>query len=88
MQDNSDIIINSKNKVHITGVDGITGFNETEAVVSTNLGYLAVTGTGLCVDGFDREEGTVNISGDIRAVFYPGGNKNERGVFGKLFGKS
>lgn len=88
MQDSSDIIINSKSKVHITGVDGITGFSETEAVISTKLGYLAVTGNGLTVDGFDREEGTVNITGNIQAVFYPTGKKNEHGIFGRMFSKS
>lgn len=87
MQDISDIIVNSKSKVKITGVEGITAFSDNEAIFKTNLGYLAVTGTSLFVDGFDREEGTVNISGSIQAVFYPGGKKNDRGVFGKLFGK-
>ena len=85
--DNSDIIINSRSKVLITGVEGITGFSETEAVFKTALGCLAVTGSSLTVDGFDREEGTVNISGTIQAVFYPGTKKNERGVISRLFGK-
>ncbi|MBQ7699148.1 MAG: hypothetical protein IJT49_02260 [Clostridia bacterium] len=87
MLDNSDIIINSKSKVKITGVEGITGFGDTEAVFKTSLGYLAITGSSLTVDGFDREEGTVDLTGNISAVFYPGGKKNERGLFGKLFGK-
>ena len=80
MEENSDIIINSKSKVKITGVEGITGFSENEAVFKTTLGCLAVT-------GFDKENGTVNITGDIQAVFYPKTNRAERGMFGKLFGK-
>ena len=87
MQDNSDIIINSKSNVRITGVEGITGFSENEAVFKTNLGYLAVTGSSLIVEGFEREEGIVNITGNIKAVFYPGTQKSDRSVFGKLFGK-
>lgn len=87
MQDDSDIVINSRSKVRITGVEGITGFSENEAVFKTNLGYLAVTGSSLTVDGFDRDEGVVNVSGSIKAVFYPGGQKNDRGFFSKLFGK-
>ena len=85
--DNSDIVINSRNKVIITGVTGITGFSENEAVFKTTLGCLAVTGVSLTVDGFDREEGTVNISGSIQAVFYPGIKKAERGMTGRLFHK-
>lgn len=88
MQDKSDIIINSKSKMLITGVEGITDFSEKEAVFSTTLGYLAVSGSSLTVEGFDREEGTVNITGNIQAVFYPGGKKNERGFFGRVFGKN
>lgn len=87
MQDNSDIIINSKSKVSVTGVEGITGFSDNEAVFKTTLGYLAVTGSSLTVEGFDREAGTVDITGNIQAVFYPGGKKNERGMLGRLFGK-
>ena len=87
MQDNSDIIINSRNKITVTGVIGITSFSETEAVIKTNLGFLAVTGSSLTVDGFDREEGTVIITGSIQAAFYPGSKKSDRGVLGKLFGK-
>lgn len=86
--DTSDIIINSRNKVMISGVEGITGFSENEAVFKTNLGCLAVTGSSLTVEGFDREEGTVNITGNIQAVFYPGMKKPERGVISRLFGKN
>ena len=86
MNETSDITINSKKSMTVTGVDGIVNFSDTEAVFSTELGFLAVTGDGFTVDGFDKESGTVTVTGNITAVFYPGGKKDSRGFFKKLFG--
>ena len=86
MNETSEIIIDSRKSLTVSGVDGIVNFSETEAVFSTVLGFLAVTGSGFTVEGFDKENGTVKVTGNIAAVFYPGGKKDKRGFFKKLFG--
>lgn len=85
MNGSSDISVISRKKITVTGVQGIVNFSKTEAVFSTSLGFLAVTGADFTVDGFDKETGTVTVTGDIAAVFYPGGKKDKRGFFKKLF---
>ncbi|MBO4423005.1 MAG: sporulation protein YabP [Clostridia bacterium] len=85
MQGSGEIVISGREKLTVSGVDGIISFCETEAVLSTSLGYLAVTGSELKVDGFDRGQGNVIINGCINAVFYPGEKNGKNGFFGKLF---
>ncbi len=86
MGETSDITIRSQKDVTVTGVDGIVSFSETEAVLSTTLGFLAVTGSGFVFDGYDKDNGTAKITGKITAVFYPGGKKDKRSFIKKLFG--
>jgi sporulation protein YabP len=86
MQGQSDIIIESKSRLKLSGADGIISFSENEAVFSTVLGCLAVSGSGLTVESFDRENGEINVSGSIFAVFYPQKKSEEKGFFKRLFG--
>ena len=86
MPEESNITINNRCELNISGVDGITAFSENEAVLSTELGYLAVSGSDLHIDEFDRSTGAVVIKGKINAVFYPGGKKKETGFLKRLFG--
>lgn len=86
MSEFSDITVRSQRDITVTGVDGIVSFSETEAVLSTSLGFLAVTGSGFVFDGYDKDNGTAQITGKINAVFYPGGKKDKRSFFKKLFG--
>lgn len=83
----SDIIINSRSKAQITGVSGIVGFSSSEAVFKTELGVTAVTGSNLTIDNFDRENGIINITGNIKAAFYPSSKKDEGGFFKRMFDK-
>ena len=85
MNEISDITIKSRTSVSVTGVDAIINFSDTEAVFTTALGILAVSGTELYIDGFDKENKTVTVKGTVSAVFYPGGKKDNRSFFKKLF---
>jgi len=89
MQNECDLIIKSRSKAQITGASGIISFNENEAVFSTELGCLAIAGTKLTVDNFDRQNGVITVSGSINAAFYPLSkqNKSEDGLFKRMFGK-
>ena len=83
----SDIIINSRRKVKLTGVSGITSFSANEAVFKTELGVAAVTGSNLIIDNFDRENGIIDLEGNIKAVFYPSDKKDEGGIIKRMFTK-
>ena len=85
MSEQSDITISSRKRAVIGGVDGILGFNGSEALFSTALGRVVISGSGLTVDGFDREAGTVTVNGKIDAVFYPAKRNESNGFFKSLF---
>ena len=87
MSEESEIRILSKKSLTVTGAESMIGFSDREAVISTDLGILAVTGDGLTVDEFNKADMTISISGNIRAVFYPGNIKDARGFFKRAFGK-
>ena len=86
MQGSSDIILESKSRLKLTGADGIISFSENEAVFSTSLGLLAVSGSGLTVESFDRDSGEISVKGSVYAVFYPQKKSGEKGFFKRLFG--
>ena len=85
----SKVTIYSRSKAEITGASGIISFNENEAVFSTELGCLALSGTALTIDSFDRENGIITVSGSVNAAFYPltKKDKNEDGLLKRMFGK-
>jgi sporulation protein YabP len=88
MAEQSEIRIISKKSLFVSGADGITGFSDREAVISTSLGILAVSGHDLQIEEFNRAEMTVTIKGTVSAVFYPGNKKRDaRGFFSRVFGK-
>ena len=88
MQD-SEIIITKRSSAKITGATGIISFSDNEAVFKTELGCLALTGTSLTVDSFDRENGVILVSGNINAAFYPSSKteKNGDGFIKRMFSK-
>ena len=89
MQGSGEIVISGREKLTVSGVDGIISFCETEAVLSTSLGYLAVTGSELKVDGFDRGQGNVIISSvagtDVLAEIPAGSGPVKKGTVCKGF---
>ncbi len=88
MQNESEIKITNRKRAEITGASGIIGFNENEAVISTELGCLAVAGVNLVIDSFDRENGIIVVTGSINAAFYPSkAAGSEDGWLKRMFGK-
>lgn len=71
----------------ITGVRDVKAFNESEILLETDMGNLAIKGTDLHVTKLTLEKGEVEVDGTIDSFQYSGARDGtpERGVFGKLF---
>lgn len=71
----------------ITGVRDVKAFNESEILLETDMGNLAIKGTDLHVTKLTLEKGEVEVDGTIDSFQYSGVRDGtpERGVFGKLF---
>ena len=79
-------IIDRKNLL-ITGVKKIDNFNSEEFLLSTNMGYLVITGKDLELIKLDTEKGNISIRGLINSFNYKENikSKKEESIITKLF---
>ena len=78
-----NIIIENREKMHLTGVKEVKSFNEEEMILITELGELHIKGTGLHINVFNVDSGEMNIEGMLNALGYKG-NVTPKGIMGKL----
>ena len=71
----------------ITGVRDVKAFNESEIVLDTDMGMLAIKGTDLHVTKLTLEKGEVEVDGSVDSLVYSGmkAADTQRGVLGRLF---
>ena len=67
---NHGISINERKLVFLTGVVKIESFDEEEFLLETNMGYLAIKGSGLEIVRLDTKDGTLSIKGNIDSLSY------------------
>ena len=67
---NHGISINERKLVYLTGVVKIESFDEEEFLLETNMGYLAIKGSGLEIVRLDTKDGTLSIKGNVDSLSY------------------
>ena len=67
---NHGISINERKLIYITGVNKIESFDEEEFLLETNMGYLAIKGSGLEIVRLDTKDGVVSIKGTVDSFSY------------------
>ena len=84
---NHGITINERKLVYITGVEKIESFDEEEFLLDTNMGFLAIKGSGLEIVRLDTKDGTLSIKGNIDSfAYFDSIKKNNKSSFmEKLF---
>lgn len=84
---NHGITINERKLVYITGVEKIESFDEEEFLLDTNMGFLAIKGSGLEIVRLDTKDGTISIKGNIDSfAYFDSIKKNNKSSFmEKLF---
>ena len=60
----------TRETLSLTGVDDVSGFDESAVVLSTALGALTVRGEDLHIDRIDLELGELELRGRIRELSY------------------
>ncbi len=80
----SNIIIEKRKKLNISGVKDCLSFDEETIVLTTVLGRLTVKGIGLHINNFDTSSGEFTAEGKINAVVYTVDEKNG-GFLSRLF---
>ena len=74
----SNLIIENRKKISITGVDEVISFNDEEIILNTNLGNLTVKGSELKMNKLDVQNGDMMITGKINSLTYTGSERSKR----------
>lgn len=78
-----ECVIKCRNRVDITGVKEVTGFDEGLVELVTDCGELTLEGEGLRVGTLDTDRGIISVSGTVNGIFYSDGLKKGRRQRGK-----
>lgn len=78
------VILENRERLHLTGIKEVKSFNEQEVCLITELGELHIRGEEMQVNIFNVETGDMNIHGNISALGYKG-NVAKKGMIGRLF---
>ena len=76
--------LEDRERLTVTGVQDVAGFDETAVVLSTALGGLCVRGEGMHIEKIDLEAGRLELRGKLCELSYeePAGG----GFWSRLFG--
>lgn len=64
------LILENRQKAHLTGVSEVLGFDENQVTLLTDHGEIALTGEGLHVKKLMLEDGQLAVEGKIDGVVY------------------
>jgi len=83
-----NIILENREKMHVTGVLDVESFNDESVVVDTELGLLIIRGYDLHINKLNIENSELGIEGEIISCEYSdrdGGRGKGAGFFARLF---
>lgn len=88
IEDNkSNLILENRKKLNLTGVIEVVSFNDEVIVLNTNLGMLNVKGKELKMNKLDVKNGDLTVIGLINSFVYTGveSKKDKESILAKLF---
>lgn len=88
LSSNHVINISQRKNITISGVKKIENFDDSEFLLETNMGFLAIKGSSLEIIKLDTYQGDVSIKGKIDSLSYLESNKKrekQESVLSKLF---
>ena len=62
--------LQGREKLSLTGVEYVSGFDESLVVLSTGLGALTVRGEGLHIERIDLDAGQLELRGRVQELSY------------------
>ena len=83
----SEIKLNDRKKVSLSGLKKLVSFDPEEFVMDTNLGPLVLKGSNLEIVKLDIIDGNLQIKGKINSLVYLDGkdSKKDNVILAKLF---
>lgn len=62
--------LEGREKLSVTGVQDVSGFDENTVLLETGLGELCIRGEGLHIERIDLNTGALELRGKIRELSY------------------
>lgn len=76
------LILQDRNRLELSGVTDVDGFDDTSVICITSLGRLTICGSRLHVHRLDLEGTSLTVEGQIDSLNYTDVRKG--GLFGRL----
>ncbi len=83
-----NIILENRNKLHLSGVLDVLNFDEEIITVDTELGILIIKGSDLRLNKFNLDNEELSVDGEVTSMSYDdkdSSNKKGEGIFTKIF---
>lgn len=77
--------MDNREKLSLSGVEDVMGFDETLVVMQTSMGRLSVRGEGLHIGRIDLDSGELELSGKVQELSYDE-TPPHASLWGRLFG--
>ena len=72
----------NRDKLSLTGVEDVSGFDESLVVLTTSMGELTVRGEGLHIERIDLDSGQLEVRGKVQELSY---DESAQGALDVLF---
>lgn len=73
-----NIILEGRKKLSVSGVEDIDSFDESSAVIFTNLGLIEVKGSDIHMNKLNLESGEIVLEGNFDSFVYPDENAGKQ----------
>ena len=80
-----NLIMESRERLSITGVEDVESFDEEAIVVYTTQGMLIVRGESLHIEKLSLDGGELVVAGRVHSLRYEEDSKEKGGFLSKLF---
>jgi len=83
-----NIILENRNKLHLSGVLDVLNFDEEIVTVETELGILIVKGSDLRLNKFNLDNSELSIDGEVISMTYDdksSSSKRGEGLLNRIF---
>ena len=70
MQRSHTLSMENRDKLSLTGVEDVSGFDESLVVLTTSMGELTVRGEGLHIERIDLDSGQLEVRGKVQELSY------------------
>lgn len=72
------LLLENKEILNVTGVEGVDNFNDESVVLLTNKGKLTIKGQKLNISKLNVDEGKLIVKGNINALIYSENEQKEK----------